>query len=1266
MKFKFYLSFCWMVLLKLSAFSQNVVISEVYGGGGNSGATFKNDFIELYNPTNSVVSLSGFSIQYASATGTAWQVTSLTGSIAAKGYYLIQQAAGTGGTTNLPAPDATGTINMSGTAGKVALVNSTTALVGACPTGSMIIDFVGFGATANCFEGTGATTPPSNTNAIERKANATSTTASMGSAGADEFLGNGYDSNNNTNDFALRTPQPQNSSSLIEPIDLPPSFTSSYPKTTNLTSSGFNVVTSLNESGKTYFVVLVDNAAAPSSTQVKNGQDATGNSLVSNLIGSIDVTTAAADYSSAIAGLTPDTNYDVYVVAEDLINNVQQSPVKVDVKTNVAGDVTPPEFISAYPIVNAILPSGFTVTTNLNEQGKTYFVVLTSGAVAPTSTQVKAGQDAGSAALSPNLIGTINVTTSATEFTSLVTGLTASTTYDVYFVAEDNVPNIQAAPTKVSATTGTLYTENFNDCDGIASFSQFSVNGAQGWGCTDFGRASKGLRMNGFSGTAQLNEDWLISPVVTVNANANLTFYSQFSFAGNSLQLKISSNYTGSGDPSSATWTDLNGNFPTLSVGSTSTALSGWTLSTIDLSAYNGQSVYVAFVYTSTSTSAARWTVDEINFNNATATYMQITPSALQFITGSSVKSYALKGVNLTNNVTVTAPANFEVSKDNVGFSSSLSYTAAEANAQRIIYARFNLATPSAATFSGVIAHESPGVASRNVSVTGTDKSLTLDVVTYNVEFFGTDVKNTGGTEFGPIDDALQISNVTTVMQTIGADIYGLQEVADDNALNTLVTNLPGYDKIVANRWSRSFDAPDPNFPPQKIGFIYNTATVQVINSRVMFSQLYDAIRAGNTSLLPGYPTTGGNTPANFWSSGRLPFMVTFDVTINNVKKRIRVIDIHAKSGSAQADYDRRKYDVKVLHDSLVANYANDNIILVGDYNDDVDVSIGAPTNPESTYKVFVDNTANFNTLTYPLSQTAGISTFPNSSSFLDHIITSNELTNDYVSNSIKVEDPRTYITNYINTTSDHLPVSARFLLTKENQTITFASITDKSLTDVAFSLSASANSGLPITFSTTSTKINLVGTQVTIVSAGRVVINANQLGNTSFNAAPVASRGFCINPAKPSITLSLTTSLTSSGATGNQWFLNDAAISGATNNTYTATIAGNYKVQVKVDDCVSDFSSVMPVVITGDLTFARAGIAAYPNPASESLQLIGLQPEIKDCQVVDILGRSVSMNLDKIAEGHRLEIGNLIAGFYLLRINQGNSFHQLKFIKKN
>jgi DNA/RNA endonuclease G (NUC1) len=126
-----------------------VVISQVYGGGGNSGATFRNDFIELYNRGDAPVSLAGWSVQYASSSGTSWQVTPLSGSIPAGGYYLVQQAAGTGGTTSLPTPDATGTIPMSATAGKVVLAQQTTALAGSCPAGTAVIDRVGFGGT-NC------------------------------------------------------------------------------------------------------------------------------------------------------------------------------------------------------------------------------------------------------------------------------------------------------------------------------------------------------------------------------------------------------------------------------------------------------------------------------------------------------------------------------------------------------------------------------------------------------------------------------------------------------------------------------------------------------------------------------------------------------------------------------------------------------------------------------------------------------------------------------------------------------------------------------------------------------------------------------------------------------------------------------------------------------------------------------------------------------------------------------------------------------------
>ena len=89
--------------------SPDVVISQVYGGGGNSGAFYANDFIELYNRGGTTVDLTGWSVQYAAASGTSWNATPLHGQIPPGRYYLVQQAAGTGGGTPLPDPDATGT-----------------------------------------------------------------------------------------------------------------------------------------------------------------------------------------------------------------------------------------------------------------------------------------------------------------------------------------------------------------------------------------------------------------------------------------------------------------------------------------------------------------------------------------------------------------------------------------------------------------------------------------------------------------------------------------------------------------------------------------------------------------------------------------------------------------------------------------------------------------------------------------------------------------------------------------------------------------------------------------------------------------------------------------------------------------------------------------------------------------------------------------------------------------------------------------------------
>ena len=131
-----------------------VKISQVYGGGGNSGSTYTNDFIEIFNQSAVPVNISGWSVQYAGATVTTpWNVTPLCTSapcyIQPGHYYLIQESAGAGGTTALPTADASGGVLMSGTQAKVALVASTVALTGACPSDPTIVDKVGYGA-ANC------------------------------------------------------------------------------------------------------------------------------------------------------------------------------------------------------------------------------------------------------------------------------------------------------------------------------------------------------------------------------------------------------------------------------------------------------------------------------------------------------------------------------------------------------------------------------------------------------------------------------------------------------------------------------------------------------------------------------------------------------------------------------------------------------------------------------------------------------------------------------------------------------------------------------------------------------------------------------------------------------------------------------------------------------------------------------------------------------------------------------------------------------------
>jgi uncharacterized protein len=172
-----------------NAASPDVVITEVYGGGGNSGASYTNDFVELTNNSASPVDVSGWSVQYASAAGSTWQVTQLTGSIAPGAAYLVQEGAGAGNGQPMPTPNASGNIAMSATAGKIALVTSQTALAcgAACHADAAVKDYVGYG-TANDSE--------------------TSPAPGLSNSTSDARIDPTKDTDNNGADFAAGNPSP--------------------------------------------------------------------------------------------------------------------------------------------------------------------------------------------------------------------------------------------------------------------------------------------------------------------------------------------------------------------------------------------------------------------------------------------------------------------------------------------------------------------------------------------------------------------------------------------------------------------------------------------------------------------------------------------------------------------------------------------------------------------------------------------------------------------------------------------------------------------------------------------------------------------------------------------------------------------------------------------------------------------------------------------------------------------------------------------------
>ena len=183
--------------------SPDMVVSQIYAGGGNSGASFTNDFVELFNRGATAIDLSTWSIQYASASGTSWQATALSGSVQPGRYYLVQLASAAAVGAPLPAPDAVGTTNMAVSGGKVAVVRGSAPLTcgasaGSCSADTLVADLIGYGSATD-YEGAGAAS------------GLNSTTAAMRAAGGCT------DTDANSSDISGMSPAPRNSATAAAP-----------------------------------------------------------------------------------------------------------------------------------------------------------------------------------------------------------------------------------------------------------------------------------------------------------------------------------------------------------------------------------------------------------------------------------------------------------------------------------------------------------------------------------------------------------------------------------------------------------------------------------------------------------------------------------------------------------------------------------------------------------------------------------------------------------------------------------------------------------------------------------------------------------------------------------------------------------------------------------------------------------------------------------------------------------------------------------------
>jgi endonuclease/exonuclease/phosphatase family metal-dependent hydrolase len=279
------------------------------------------------------------------------------------------------------------------------------------------------------------------------------------------------------------------------------------------------------------------------------------------------------------------------------------------------------------------------------------------------------------------------------------------------------------------------------------------------------------------------------------------------------------------------------------------------------------------------------------------------------------------------------------------------------------------------------------------VTIPARGAASTFDVGSWNIEWFG-DTAN------GPSNETLQLQNARDVIAGTDFDVWGLAEIVSTSQFNSLKSQLSGYAGFLANDASVTGGSSYYGSSEQKVGILYKSALMSLQQARIILTGSDDAF------------------------AGRPPLEVKLRVTLSGTTQDIVVIVLHAKCCDDATSWQRRTTAAGALKSYLDSSYLSQKVIVIGDFNDDLDTSI--TSGHASPYQAFVNDSAAYRFPTKALSD-AHIATTVDYPDTIDQHLVTNELYAQYVASSVQAYRVDSYISSYGTTTSDHYPILSRY-----------------------------------------------------------------------------------------------------------------------------------------------------------------------------------------------------------------------------------------------